>query len=37
MRQAIGYVRVSTVQQGRFDLGFDAQKAAIVRCVRPRG
>src|SRR4051812_10637450 len=34
---AISYVRVSTDRQGRSGLGLEAQRAAVLECVRARG
>ncbi len=35
--QAIGYLRVSTSQQGRSGLGMDAQREAITRFAQVEG
>jgi DNA invertase Pin-like site-specific DNA recombinase len=37
MRQAIGYIRVSTAKQGRSGLGLEAQQAALARFAEAEG
>ncbi|UZF93188.1 recombinase family protein [Bosea sp. NBC_00550] len=37
MKRAVGYIRVSTAQQGRSGLGIEAQRAAIARFAEAEG
>ena len=37
MKQAIGYIRVSTTQQGKSGLGLEAQRAAIAKFTKEEG
>jgi DNA invertase Pin-like site-specific DNA recombinase len=37
MANAVAYYRVSTDRQGRSGLGLEAQRSAVIECVRARG